>query len=127
MDASQKDNQPPEPIQDLEAKPAGKGKVNLTWKAPRDNSGKAAAYQVKWATLPIKTYEKYDYREDEGKARCWWRAQNVKGEPVPAEPGKKDSFTVEGLPTGTCYFAVCSDDAEMNQSDISNVVKVDVE
>lgn len=54
-------------------------------------------------------------------------ARNVKGEPTPSEPGRKDKFVVEDLQPGTCYFAICSDDAEMNQSDMSNVVEVKVE
>ena len=33
---------------------------------------------------------------------------------------------VTGLKAGTLYFAVKSDDAQMNQSGISNVVKVEV-
>ncbi len=121
------DNQPPAPIRKLKARATGKGSVRLEWKAPSDNSGKAAAYQVKWAAMPIKEYKGYNYLEDEGKIRCWWRAHNVDGEPVPGNPGKKETFVINDLPSGSLWFAIRSDDAEMNQSDISNVVKVNVE
>jgi len=121
-----KDSAPPEAVKDLKARALGRGRVQLTWKAPRDDSGRAAAYQVKWAAMPIKTYEKYNYRLDEGKFRCWWRAENAKGEPTPGKPGRREKFVVSGLKPGTCYFAIKSDDAQMNQSGISNVVKVEV-
>ena len=112
---------------DLKGKASGKGSVKLTWTAPKDNSGRAARYQVKYSELPMKSYEKYDYYSDEGKVHCWWITHNVKGEPKPSEPGRKEDFTVENLAPGTWHFAIRSDDAELNQSDISNVIEVKVE
>ena len=51
---------------------------------------------------------------------------NVTGEPTPGAPGKAESFTVADLVPGTCYFAMCSFDAESNRSEMSNVIKVEV-
>jgi hypothetical protein len=113
-------------VGDLKASGGGGGKVRLTWTAPKDDSGAAARYQVKWADLPIEDYGKYDYRQDEGKKHCWWITHNVSGEPAPGKPGKAESFTVADLAPGTYYFALRSFDAESNRSGMSNVVKVDV-
>ena len=121
-----KDAEPPEAVTDLKGSAPGGGKVRLAWTAPKDNSGQAARYQVKWSELPIETYEKYNYAADEGQKHCWWITHNVRGEPAPGAPGKREEFTVENLPAGTCYFAMRSFDAESNRSDMSNVIKVEV-
>jgi hypothetical protein len=121
-----KDTEPPEAVADLKAEAAGGGKVKLAWTAPKDDSGSAARYQVKWSELPIEDDGKYNYRQDEGKKHSWWIARNVKGEPAPGKPGKAESFTVENLAPGTCYLALRSFDAESNRSEMSNVVQVEV-
>ncbi len=121
-----KDAEAPAAVADLKAEALGGGKVKLSWTAPKDDAGRAARYQVKWSDLPIETYEKYDYGADEGRKRCWWIAHNVQGEPAPAEPGKAEKFTLEGLAAGTYHFALRSFDAESNRSDMSNVVQVEV-
>jgi len=54
-------------------------------------------------------YEKFlqaynDFRED--RYCNWWMAANLDGEPAPGPAGKKESFTVTGVPAGARYFAV---------------------
>jgi len=120
------DSEPPEAVADLKAAAVGGGKVKLAWTAPKDNSGQAASYQVKWSELPLEDEGRYNYREDEGRKHSWWIARNVKGEPAPAKPGKTESFALEGLAPGTYHIALRSFDAESNRSEMSNVVQVEV-
>jgi hypothetical protein len=77
---------------------------------------------VKCAELPIISYDEYDFAHDDGLKRNFWRATNLKGEPAPAPPGAKESFTVTGLPTAReLYFVVVSYDDSKNRSGLSNV------
>ncbi|MDY7039043.1 MAG: hypothetical protein SV375_23180, partial [Thermodesulfobacteriota bacterium] len=62
-----------------------------------------------------------------GKFRNWNFAKNVSGEPLPVEVNKLESMVVTGLKPGRYFFAVCSYDNSMNQSDISNLAEVEVQ
>lgn len=121
-----KDVVPPEVVEDLKAESVGSGQVELSWTAPSDNEGKMAVYQIKYSELPIKSYRDFNFALDEGKARNWNRAENVKGEPVPGEAGKSESMKIIGLKPGKWLFAIRSYDGHMNQSGISNIAGVSV-
>jgi len=114
----------PTPVTDLKAEALGGGAVKLTWTAPGDDGrqGRAAEYQVKYATMEIK--EHADWRTEAETAISFWAATNCTGEPKPAPAGARQTFTVTGLPPGTHWFALKTYDEQPNQSDLSNVVKV---
>jgi hypothetical protein len=116
----------PAPVKDLAAEALGGGKVKLTWTAPGGDGdkGQAAEYQVKWATKEIR--ERSDWRTKAEAEISFWAATNCKGEPKPAAAGAKETYVAEGVPAGTCWFALKTYDAQPNQSDLSNVVKVEV-
>ena len=119
-----KDATPPAAVKDLAVEASGGGKAVLTWTAPGndgDGGGKAARYQVKFATAEIVE----DCREA-GKGLSFWAAANVKGEPAPADPGTKEKFEISGLKPGKHWFALKTRDAAGNLSDVSNVVVVEV-
>jgi len=118
--AKRADATPPAPVKDLAARALGDGKVELTWTAPGD----AAEYQVKYATKEIT--ERADWRKKADSTISFWAAANCTGEPTPAKPGTKQTFTVEGLAPGVQWFALKTYDEQPNQSDLSNVVKVEV-
>jgi len=132
------DRQPPDPIKDLKAEPLGGGKVRLTWTAPVDprrmpehaqlGGALVQEYQAKHAPLPIVTWDEFykTYPNDVGKKMSWFGAYNVAGEPKPGRPGLKQSMVVENIPAGTRCFRIRSWDASMNQSALSNEVKVEV-
>ncbi len=116
----------PGQIKNLAAEVLGGGKVKLTWTAPGDDGAKgtAAEYQLKQASLPIKDHS--DWRTEAGKTLSFWAATNCKGEPAPAAAGTAESHTVEDLKPGLHWFAVKAYDEQPNQSDLSNVVKIEV-
>ena len=120
------DDAPPAAVKDLAAEALGGGKVKLTWTAPGNDGdkGTAAEYQVKFSAKEIK--EHCDWRNEADKAVSFWAATNCKNEPKPAAAGAKETYTAEGVPAGTCWFALKSYDGQPNQSDLSNVVKVEV-
>jgi hypothetical protein len=120
------DPTPPSAVQDLSAEPLGGGKVRLAWTAPGDDAGEgqAARYQIKYAAKEIKEHS--NWRTEEGKTLSFWAATNCKNEPEPSAAGAKESFTAEGLKPGTYWFALKTYDKQPNQSDLSNVVKVEV-
>ncbi|MHC4916607.1 MAG: exo-rhamnogalacturonan lyase family protein [Planctomycetota bacterium] len=120
------DSRPPEAVADLKAEALGGGKVRLTWTAPKDDSGKAARYQLKHAPAPFCIMRDYRFPEDQGKKWTWWAGYNVAGEPQPGEPGAEQSMTVEGVPAGKRYFCVRSSDASRNESALGNVLEVEV-
>jgi len=80
---------------------------------------------VKVALLPIKAYDNWDYARDLGKARNWWMATNLEGEPSPGAAGTAERFVVTGVPAaadgGRLYVAVRSFDAAWNRSAMSNL------
>ncbi|MGQ9662584.1 MAG: beta-L-arabinofuranosidase domain-containing protein [Kiritimatiellia bacterium] len=123
---SRADPTPPAAINDLRAEPLGGGKVKLIWTAPGDdgNMGCAVEYQVKYATKEIK--ERADWRNKADSEISFWAAMNCKGEPRPAPAGTPETFVVEGLQPGTYWFALKTYDEQPNQSDLSNVVQVEV-
>jgi hypothetical protein len=116
----------PSAVNTLAAVPLGGGKVTLTWTAPGDDAdkGRAAEYQVKYAGKEIKDHA--DWRTASDTEISFWAAVNCKGEPVPSAAGSAERFVVEGLAPGTYWFALKSYDEQPNQSDLSNVVKVNV-
>jgi hypothetical protein len=120
------DTDRPAAVPDLKAEALGGGKVKLTWTAPGDdgNAGTAAEFQVKYAAKEIR--ERSDWRRKADTEISFWAATNCKGEPAPAKAGTKQSFTVEDLKPGTTWFALKSYDEQPNQSDLSNVVQVEV-
>jgi hypothetical protein len=120
------DDSPPAAVKDLVAEALGGGKVKLTWTAPGDDGDKGAAteYQVKYAAKEIKDHA--DWRKEAEIALSFWAATNCKGEPKPSAAGARETFTAEGVPAGTCWFALKTYDEQPNQSDLSNVVKVEV-
>ncbi|HOX05647.1 MAG TPA: hypothetical protein PK280_04520 [Planctomycetota bacterium] len=119
-----KDEAPPAAVKDLAVEASGGGKVAVTLTAPGGDGaegGKAARYQLKYATAEIVE----DSREA-GKGLSFWAAANAKGEPAPGAPGAKEKFEISGLKPGKYWFAVKTRDAAENLSDISNVVTVEV-
>ena len=81
-------------------------------------------YQLKCAAKPIVEYKEFlkAYNEFRDEDVCnWWMAVNLKGEPAPGPPGRRESFTVSGVPGGTRYFAVRSFDDSNNRSRTGNV------
>jgi PcRGLX-like protein central beta sandwich domain/PcRGLX-like N-terminal RIFT barrel domain len=113
------DKTPPQAVADLKAEALGGGKVKLTWTAPKDDAGAASVYQLKYDDLTITE------RAKAGSVN-FWAAENVKGEPRPAAPGTAETFTASGIKAGTIYFAIKSRDRLNNESDISNVAKLEV-
>jgi len=151
--SKQRDPTPPATVADLKANAPGGGKVELTWTAPGDDgtTGRAAEYSVRRATAPIvdcvsfwnpKTKTGWPDLNDPlpttpaawaKKARAFMATQQISfwaapdlPAPKPAEPGHKETLTVEGLKPGTHYFAVVAWDEAPNCSKISNVASVEV-
>lgn len=116
----------PAAVTDLTAAAMGGGRVRLTWTAPADpGNQRAAEYQVKHAAKEIR--ERADWRTRADSEISFWAASNCQGEPTPAAAGTRESFTVAGLAPGTRWFALKSYDRQPNQSDLSNVVAVEVQ
>ncbi len=131
------DTTPPDPVTDLAAAPGEKpGTVTLTWTNTGDDGakGRAARVQVKFASGEIVELvpwgrDKMDaVVEPQWKDKVnYWYADNATGEPAPAAPGQKQSFTVTGLPSGkTLHFAVKLHDEAGNRGGLSNCVKATV-
>jgi hypothetical protein len=119
-----KDTAPPPAVKDLAVEAGGGGKATLAWTAPGndgDGGGKAARYQVKFATAEI-----VEDARAAGKGLSFWAAANAQGEPAPAEPGNKEKFEIGGLKPGRHWFALKTRDAADNLSDLSNVVETEV-
>ena len=118
------DATPPAAVTDLAAEALGDGKVRLTWTAPGGDAktGRASEYQIKRADKQI--VEHANWRERADSEISFWAATNCKSEPAPAAAGKRQSYIVTGLAAGTHWFALKSYDAQPNQSDLSNVVKL---
>lgn len=117
------DQQPPEPITDLQVRLLEAGQAEVSFTAPADRGGgRVIRYQVKADRLPIAPYEQWDFVRDSGQRRNWWRAANCRGEPVPGKPGARERFVVSGVPSGRpIYFAVRSFDQTNNRSPMSNL------
>lgn len=122
-----KDAQPPKAVADLAVKVEG-DKATVTFTAPADEGGgKVVRYQVKCSDKPTVSYEdflKAWAANKDAEVLNWWMAKNLNGEPAPAAAGKKESFTVTGVPQGMTCFTVVSVDDSSNRSPMSNVAKV---
>lgn len=121
------DDRPPAAITDLQVKLLDGGRALVRFTAPPDEGGGTVArYQVKADALPIVPYEEWDFAEDHGRRRNWWRAVNCEGEPPPSSPGAMESFEVTGVPDAErLHFAVRSFDASWNRSAMSNSAEVE--
>jgi hypothetical protein len=99
----------PAAVTDLAAVSGGTTSLNLTWTAPTDpDNASGAAYDLRYSTSPI---------DDTSFAA----ATPVAGVPAPQTGGTPESFSVDGLVTGTpYYFALKTRDAAGNWSPISN-------
>jgi hypothetical protein len=94
------------------ASAASAASVTLHWTAPGDDSlsGRAASYDLRYATYPI-------------TSQNWFLATQVIGEPSPAMPGQREGWTISGLNNNTMYyFALRTLDDAGNWSLLSNVV-----
>ena len=100
---------PPAAVIDLAVSTTTASQATLTWTSPTDDSGKAASYDLRYSMSPI-------------DATNWASASQATGEPVPANPGTQETFTVSGLTDSTTYyFALKSADAGVNIAPLSNV------
>jgi len=88
------------------------GAIDLSWTAPGedpDGTGTCTAYDIRYALSQIST---------PGDLVA---AVDAAGEPAPSAPGTPDSFTVNGLSSGTTYwFALKAEDDVGKLSDLSN-------
>lgn len=133
--------QPPAAVDDLTAEPLGGGRAELTWTAPEG----AAWYQVKWSEADIvervsgwpdrtpplpEDAEQWHARAEafNARQRSFWAANNAPATPMPARAaGETETVVVEGLPAGAVRFAVKAWDEADNISELSNVVRIDIE
>jgi len=106
----------PEAITDVAASNPDSNAVDLSWTAPIDENDvgqqrAAAAYDIRYSTSQI--LDDTDFAN----------ATPVASPPSPASPGTPELFTVSGLQPLTLYYlAIKSSDANLNVSDLSNVV-----
>jgi hypothetical protein len=106
----------PDAIRDLEVRPSdAKGQTKLLWDAPSSGepgTGRVDRYDVRYSHNPI----------DAGN---WSSANQLDGEPAPADPGSPQEMIVSGPTAGaTHYFALKSADAAGHWSGLSNVVSL---
>ncbi|HSQ59372.1 MAG TPA: hypothetical protein VLT84_02895 [Acidobacteriota bacterium] len=94
---------------------AGADTIELGWTAPGDDgtTGRAAAYELRYAATPISGADTLG----------WWNGATSAGVlPPPLTAGSAERFTVIGLTTGTTYyFAIRTADEVPNWSGFSNV------
>lgn len=105
------DTLPPRAVTDLAVTSANTNSATLAWTAPGNDGtmGKAASYDIRYSTAPI-------------TAANWATATQATGEPAPAAPGNKQSFTVSGLSSATdYYFAIRTSDGVPLVSGLSNI------
>jgi len=89
------------------------GPVTLSFTAPGDDGvvGTAAEYDLRWSNAPI----------DAGN----FNGANPLATDPPQVSGTIETTTINGLPSGTLYFAVkARDEVASNWSGISNVLTV---
>ena len=92
------------------------GAVQLNWTAPGDDGsvGIGASYDVRYSASPITT------------EAAFLTATAVLGEPPPQAAGAQESFLVNGLSSGTYYFAIKTTDEAANVSGLSNNASVTI-
>ncbi len=86
--------------------------VSLTWTAPGRDSlfGQAARYDLRYSAQMITTEN-------------FLLATAAPNMPVPAGPGSRETYVLDGLPAGvTCYLAIKTADQAGNWSAMSNVI-----
>ncbi|MBN1546060.1 MAG: hypothetical protein JW902_05300 [Syntrophaceae bacterium] len=120
VERPREDTDPPDPIDDLTAEALSSRAARLTWTTPRD----ALTFRVKCSEKPIA--EKRDLIFQQETHCAWWAATNIPGEPGIDSSGAQNELIIPDLAPGSYYFAVKSYDAASNQSDISNVVTIDL-
>ena len=103
------DQSPPDQVTDLVATAIGSTSVTLTWTAPADDSGHAAAYDIRRSANAMTN-----------EAELLGGTQ-VTGGPTPGAAGTAQTVTVTGLTAETLYhFALRARDATGNWSPVSN-------
>ena len=106
---------PPAAVSDFAASvPDMDGSLTLTWTAPGDDgtTGTAAIYDIRYYWYEITT-------------DSWLSATELEDEPVPQAAGSDESLDVTGLNRSTTYyFAIRTQDAFGNWSDVSNNAEV---
>lgn len=104
---------PPADIADLASFQASSSQVVLRWTAPGDDgsSGRAARYEMRFATAPI------DAATFAGGTEVTL--------PPPAMAGQSEFAIIDGLTAeATYYFAIVTEDEAGNRSGLSNVLEV---
>ncbi len=103
---------PPGQVNNLSLVSTGNGKATVEWTAPGDDGsyGQAAEYDLRYSTSAI--VDEYG----------WAAARPASGEPQPAPAGTQQSFTVDNLDGGTCYFAIKVHDDVGLESSLSNTI-----
>ncbi len=102
---------PPADVDDLRARAVDDTSFELTWTAPGDDgmTGRAAAYEIRYAGAPITTEAEWD------------AASPAASPPDPQPAGETETFVVTGLaPSTSCFFSLKTADELQNQSGISN-------
>ncbi len=102
----------PSAIANVSVSAADATSVTITWTATGDDGtvGTASQYDVRYATVPITMGN-------------WNSATQATGEPSPKVSGSTETFTINGLSSGTrYYFAIRVADEVPNWSGLSNVV-----
>jgi len=115
--ASVPDTTPPANITNLSSSNITQTSADLSWTAPGDdnNTGTAAAYDLRYATTTITEAN-------------WNQATQVSGEPTPQTSNNTETFIITGLsPNTTYYLAIKTADEIPNWSNISNVVSFTTE
>ena len=105
------DTTPPATVANLSVASVTDSSATLLWEAPGDDgaTGTASAYDIRSSTDSI-TVEN------------WSTATQAADPPAPRDAGSAETFTFEGLATGTAYyFALKAVDDEDNWSALSNV------
>lgn len=98
----------PAPVPDFTVATIADGSATLTWTATGDDgfTGRAASYDIRYATEPITLSTFAD-------------AELATGEPVPSTAGTSEEFAVDGLAFDTpYYFALVVSDEAGNTSDL---------
>ena len=99
-------------ITDLSVSSVGRNSVTMAWTVPGADGTmrRPTQYDIRYSFSPL----------DESS---WDDGLQVLGEPVPAEPGETESFTISGLAPGSMYYvAIKTADELGNTSWLSNTV-----